>query len=304
MEEAAPEIVVKPRSDSPDEYGNQHYVPVLYLKRFATPTTRRGKLFCFDLESKTCAETCPKKVAVQRNYNVLTPSWDTNPHGVEHEYSQLEDKVASTLDTIVRTKTLPPISSSSFTWLMLFMAAQKLRTPHARKQLEAVKRKTKWVVTEHSDMELESDSWKIAFAIGKTPWLSEILGLRVWKLYESPENEAPFICSDNPVAIMPTSEAKGHKGPIGLDSVVAIVAMPLTPHLMLVGRMPGTPMIETDGEGTVAKFNASIASTRFVYGSTNEFVYKEVTGAVRKWSDYAAGNAKRSISVNDESLIR
>ena len=73
-----------------DENGgarNHHFVPQFYLKGFARPRSKDGRLTVFDLKTRKSFATRPRNVAARRDYNRIEIEGQ-DPNAIE---SQLVD---------------------------------------------------------------------------------------------------------------------------------------------------------------------------------------------------------------------
>lgn len=95
---------------------------------------------------------------------------------------------------------------------------------------------------------------------------------RQWTLMIAKSHAGHFVCSDRPVAIMPTTE-RASRQPLGFGLTETDVTIPLNKRLALSGSFEGRKMVLPVDYPLVAMINANTTwqSERFVYSPDKSF---------------------------------
>src|SRR4051812_1710975 len=70
---------------------NHHFVPQFYLKGFAKPRSKDGKLFVCDMKERRRFQTRPRNVAAKRDFNRVEAE-HIDPNIVESQLSAIESE--------------------------------------------------------------------------------------------------------------------------------------------------------------------------------------------------------------------
>ncbi len=325
------------RQDKGRAYSWQHYVPSMYLRHWATPPTKRGYLYRFDLDKKTCERMKPKDCAAADGFYALSVETSDDPNAAEHHLGKLEDQCGPLLQHLSEGKAFT--SEQDYDWFLHFVAVQFMRVPRFRKWMDRaiferfshLARTAKPGDELYQQFEKEAEPWtidgrplspddlvdvfgkggqlfelhqdtKIQVSLVRAAWMVERLKQRHWRCEMTPDDAPPFICSDNPIVIIPTKANKSTKT-WGILTPDTVVTMPLGPNAMILGFFESDGPPSLNNEEDIAIINTNTASTRFAYGATSDFLYRDRRGRQCLWSDYITGKADRPFSVNDESLV-
>lgn len=71
---------------------NHHFVPQFYLKNFAKPRSKDGKLFVCDMKERRRFQTKPRNVAARRDFNRVEAE-HVDPNVVESQLGVIEASV-------------------------------------------------------------------------------------------------------------------------------------------------------------------------------------------------------------------
>lgn len=149
------------------------------------------------------------------------------------------------------------------------------------------------------DPQLEVDpTWTVGNMFQEAQIIRRLLSWRTWSLLRAQEDAPNFICSDNPVSILPsTPRGVGPFGSVGWGMPDTFVLVPLYRRAALYGRLmalPPEPMekrrIESAipvGMRTVAALNsATLASAeKHIYAPLSDFIWLKRDGTIGHASD-------------------
>ncbi len=300
-----------------------HYIPVGYLRRFATPEKRQGHFFCIDKVSKKQFKTSPNNACEENDFNrVDIPG--VHPNALEDTLGQtLEADLASVLQYIHTHHSLPKNPSKYFDTLMMAIALFTSRNPAMRKQREgfdyeldhallemAVSTPEYWgnivnkmkkegyplpqrVSYEEMHSLVKNKEYKrsiphgyhIPTELDSVPTLFPYLVKRKWQLFIAPKDES-FICSDKPVVLATcTPELLGK--PLGYGLPSTIVLFPLSPKLCITGAYEQKAQTIRVNAYAVAEINGFIVrhSHRFIYSQKEHFSYYNHKNELRTSTD-------------------
>jgi len=234
-----------PRSDTRQ---NQHYVPQLLLRNFASNMpARRGKEKIWALDKKTgrVFNSNIRGVAAQSNY--YEASFGETRFSLEDGLCSLEDATAPVLQKILRERSLAGLTVDERTWMSIFVAAQFLRTEGHREQLiEISELIDNFVRSEGSNPE-ELSGWScidketakpysLEFIVNHLSHFTGHFANKIWMIHEAPLKET-FYIGDNPV-VMHNDEAHGPRGDLGLDVKGIQIYLPIGPRTCLAMYHP------------------------------------------------------------------
>lgn len=188
---------------------NQHYVPQLLLKNFAS---EKGQLWVFDKKHRRSFKENKKNVASQ-NYFYNTAVNDGS-FSMEEWLSQIETIAAPTINTIVSQRNLEAINSATKRDLAFFFAVQMVRTtmPQGKlkrliktlretyisqgKSIEELDEHLKEFVTDPTEDDLKAHTARSI--LENAPIYAPYLENKVWALLACSTNE-PYLIGDHPV---------------------------------------------------------------------------------------------------------
>jgi hypothetical protein len=117
--------------NDPTRARNHHFVPQYYLKGFAKPRAKDGKLTVFDLKDRRTFATKPRNVAARRDYNRVDIE-DVDPNIVEGRLSVLEGHADQAFRRIIATRSIE--SRDDFSFVPTLIAQVALTNPLFRDQ--------------------------------------------------------------------------------------------------------------------------------------------------------------------------
>lgn len=123
--------------------------------------------------------------------------------------------------------------------------------------------------------------------------VADLLGARKWGISLAPSGGPDFICSDDPVVLLPPEDAHPFFG-TGFGTPGSIVCLPLSSRHVLwgielePGRKPILNVVVIAGsDRSVASMNRSVIlhSHRFLYAASNDFVWLTNHGQLGGFKD-------------------
>jgi len=216
----------------------QHYVPQFLLRNFAIGKKLKAKLWVLDKRKASVFQASVRDVGHENMFYAYNGEAGT----VEFEsvMDKLDTKAAEVIQDIVAKQRLPgPVQN--IVWLSYCVAAQMLRTPVIRRNMDnfrdiIVQRFGKEIVYQEdsrpiADYGPEDSKLSSIRLLRDVPNFAKMLQEKVWILCEAPEN-APFIIADNPVSRHNMID-RGLRGNLGLKNDGIEVYMPISPRLSL-----------------------------------------------------------------------
>ncbi len=266
----------------------QHYVPQMYLRRFASKHRGRenGKvdyfIHWFDKTEKEGRnhEQNIRKVAHETRFNNATLP-DGNTFSLETELSSLENEFSPVLDAIcARSKPFAEILAAYRVKLSLFVAVQALRTPNVRAFVnECVLVNTRNNEDHMADaLPIPRDVKVLAHLAGFTdalPKFASVIMQWRWSLAHN-MTDTPLCTSDQPVLFDTLPEM----GPPGMLKPGTVIYMPINPWLLLRVADPDfnlEPEEKIFDPDLVLRLNRNQVweSRRFLYSSTKDFAFAQ-----------------------------
>ncbi len=290
-----------------------HYVPVCYLKQWATPPERHGRLFVFDRTTggKPRPST-PNNEAHERYFNAVeVEGADTNV--VEKDVlGKLENIFGPAISRVNEVRALVPETRRL---LCAFIAIQAVRTPDARTWFDAGYSKMGMATLEAGlhdksvffaqgrtfDPPMTDDELQEAYeaardflqqpgariemdrttliltALQLAPHIEDVLKKRCWLLGMAPD-DTPAITSDDPIVL----EWTGNGSPPatwspGFGDHNTVVLAAVGPRHIVAGvpeEVRGKRRVQLSRED-VARFNTMVAvrASRFVYSVGPSFAF-------------------------------
>ncbi|MGO9612924.1 MAG: DUF4238 domain-containing protein [Dissulfurispiraceae bacterium] len=217
----------------------QHYVAQFLLRKFATGKKNKAKLWVLDKKSGD-VYLCAVRDVGHENY-----FYEYHGEGGDFEFEglmqRLDSKGAEIIDRITGNAKLPQKNESKI-WLAYYLAAQILRTPMIRNEMENFRQTIiqKWganiyvstedtkTIGEYGPEDAKASSLRL---IKDVPAFAKILQEKTWSLCEAPVSMS-YIVSDNP-AVRHNMIDRGPRGNLGLRNEGIEVYMPLSPKLAL-----------------------------------------------------------------------
>ncbi len=244
----------------------QHYVPQFLLRNFSVGHKRKAKLWVLD---KLKGEIYLSSVRDAGHENLFYEY-----HGefgeVEREdlMQKLDSQCAQVISTIIRCGRLSN-DPESRVWLSYFVAAQMMRTPMTRNEMENIRQLVihKWgaglrvrqddpkTIGEYGPEDAKLSSLQI---LRDVPKFAKLLQGKVWCLCRAPRT-MPYIISDNPVTRHNMLD-RWPRGNLGLLNKGIEVYMPLSSKYMIHAICPE---LATDALSTpelAAQFERAIES--------------------------------------------
>lgn len=188
----------------PNEYKNNHYVPIWYQKRFVPDPNTQHKLFYLDLVPRNFLDS-KRQIHIadplrERGYKHCFSEEDlytTSINGID--YREIERMFFGSIDTAGR-EAVEWCSRFSHPWdgsnhienLLMYMTTQKLRTPKGLGWLKNELIKAKRTTDKNSILQLMTTLRRVYGAI----WMESI-----WQIADASKSDTKFIISDHPVTV-------------------------------------------------------------------------------------------------------
>lgn len=237
----------------------QHYVPQFLLRNFANGRKNKAKVWVLDKKFSKIYPASVRDVAHENKF------YEYHGESGDLEFEDLMgklDSIGAGIIAAMTKKSKIPDSAEAQTWLSYFVAAQMIRTPSVREDMENFRQMIihKWGgdIKAHPDDpktigEYGPEDAKISSLglIKDVPKFAEMLKDKVWFLCESPEI-SPYIISDSPVT---KHNMIDHwpRSSLGLRKEGIEVYMPFSSNLMLHIMCPTiaeaalrTPILEAE----------------------------------------------------------
>lgn len=285
-----------------------HYIPEFYLAGFTRKESRDDLLWVHDREENKVWTARPKKVAHIRDYYRVEAD-DLEPDVLEKAFATFESEAAEALRRLVRARQVP--AGDDLAIALNFVTLMVVRVPGFRDlivgNLERLRRhKARSIVaspevyrsvTERMALNgfeppagvgydqmrafIMNDEYAVRFDQTYVLQLSLELGecllphlaARRWSLVVAKEEAEDFICSDQPVALVPTSpEAPPF---LGFGLACTEVSLPLSRRATLIGHYEGEPMLVEADSTLVGEFNHRTLSCaeRFIFSPDEGCVF-------------------------------
>lgn len=270
---------------------NHHFIPQFYLKNFAKPRSKDGKLFVCDLKERRRFQTRPRNVAARRDFNRVEAE-HVDPNHVESQLGVIEADLDRGFRHVIEAKSLA--SRDDFSSILVLIARLFVAHPQSRDQrdrfmsdiaknmmLGMVATPERWAsITAQGvadgiiDDPVSYEEMKAAVVEGRIiprtnkdvliaqeielwPQILPLLEQRQWNLFVSNAATGEFATSDRPCTLR-WSEPNvdyGIYGP-GLGLGGTSVIFPISRYLAIDGRLE-------DGGGVVSATPALVAAVNF-----------------------------------------
>ena len=282
----------------------QHYVPQYYLRSFIG---ERDMLYVVDRPREKFFRVPTKKVGGELYFNLINVK-GVDPFAVEKALSEMEGIVAPCLERVKATKSLADEKDRS--GVMNLMAAVSIRNPKQRAAIDGIvnqigqameaaifetkERYDAYTGSMRSQGKETKETFEEAQAISKnTPGrfkgtqefhvINELqfhdhyvrgYEQRKWQMLVASEGPGGFVTSDHPVCLR-WCDGQDHGNP-GIAVQGTEVIFPLSPQLVLRGRLDGEENVIDADADTVAGMNSVLISNihNQVYAQDALFRYK------------------------------
>jgi hypothetical protein len=218
----------------------QHYVAQSILRSFGIGREGKESIWVLDKRNGNIFQS-PVRDVGHENY-----FYEYHGEGgdieLENLTQKLDDKGAGIINRIIEDSKLPE-SKEDMIWLSYYVAAQMIRTPMTRNDMENLRQ----LIIHHwgKDIYVGSDEQKTIGEYGPedakaaslrslvkdVPVFAKLLQEKVWNLKEA-LNPDRFIISDNPVTRHNMID-RGPRGNLGLKNIGIELYMPLSPRLVI-----------------------------------------------------------------------
>lgn len=299
---------------------NHHFVPQFYLKGFAKPRSKDGKLFVCDFKERRRFQTKPRNVAARRDFNRVDAN-DLDPNIVESRLSLIEADMDKGFRNIIGAKSLT--SHEDFAGVLTLIARLFLAHPRFRDQrdrfmsdiakkmmLNMTATPERWAsvtsqakndgiidkpisydemrtaITEERIIPQVNKNVLIAQEFDLWPEIIPILEQRNWTLFESNSQIGEFATSDRPTTLRwsePSADF-GLYGP-GLGLSQTSIIFPISRYLAIEGRFEqGGGVVQANSDLVAAINLATLSSTMRQVYSAEDFLIFDLDRSVRPFS--------------------
>ncbi len=288
-----------------------HYVSVCYLKNFATPRERHGRIYSLDKENKKQYPTKPNDSGCQNQFNYIDAE-GVDPNYLEDVLGQtIENEYVPAFEYISRHHKIPKPKSQFYNVLITVISLFAVRNPSMRNIAEDFEERvrnqmmamlvSKKEIWESQTRRMQEDGYEIndityeqmrdfiqggkddlvfpkGYHVARELELQDeifpYLYNRKWELLINKDCSDGFICSNRPVSLVPTTpELMGRPLGYGLKSTAVI--FPLSNELCITGTFEGkfkTKEISTIEVQEINSFTA-FGGSRFIYSKNKSFTY-------------------------------
>jgi len=217
----------------------QHYVPQFHLRNFATGKKKKARLWVLDKLNASVFQASVRDVGHENKFYEYSD--ELGSICLEGLMEKLDSKASNIIKGILEKSSLPLVAEDSI-WLSYYVAAQMIRTPTVRKDMDNFRAMIleKW----GSEIVYDGDSKPVAeytsedsklSSLGlikrSVPELAKLLQEKVWILCQSAAS-SPYVIADNPVAKHNMVERK-HRGNLGLKNEGIEIYLPLSPQISI-----------------------------------------------------------------------
>ncbi len=306
-----------------------HYIPCYYLKHFATPCSRRGKIYVVDLKSAVIRPSIVEQVGFENNYFSLEGNCASD--ALEELLAGREGELSDAWQRMVDNKTFPT-DPTDRNWIVNVIVMISARNPARRSTIEKMftdlyraamdltasdpdlfESKLRESMEgddvalgelDHTDVEALRQSYlsgefRITAEIPNNFYITETAEIsltlhknfhaRHWSLLDFSSTNIKIISSDDPVCCF-MLQSNNETIIAGFGMLKSLVIVPVNSSLVLVGAFRKEEFEIEQSESNARLFN------RIIIEQAYRFLYCE-TG-VLEWKSYE-GN-----SVGTDLLIR
>ncbi len=216
----------------------QHYVPQFLLRSFAVGKKLKARLWVLDKRNASIFQASVNDVAHENMF--YEHKGEGESYEFEHVMEKLDSKAASIIRHVLETSKLPQ-TGEDLVWLSYCVAAQMLRTPVTRKDMDNLR---ELIIHKFGKEVAFGDDPKTVVEYGPedskkssihllrdVPDFARILRQKVWTLSEAPA-ELSYVIGDNPVSRHNMID-RGPRGNLGLKNDGIELYTPLSPKLTL-----------------------------------------------------------------------
>ena len=227
---------------------DQHYVPQLLLRGFATP--KRKQVYVFDKQAGNMSRSSVRNLACERGFYDL--EGDGDPERLDRWLRRLEEQTAPVIKSIRGRRALDHLLPAERQWIAAFIAVQHLRTRRHREFWGDVNKQMAGVLREMgadpnkvenfrelTEAEVRRDS--IAFMPGSASALLPHLLDKAWILLSAAPGNS-FWVGDHPVILANNiNPGDGIRGTLGFAVRGIEVYLPISSELTLGCLCPTIP---------------------------------------------------------------
>lgn len=259
---------------------NQHYVPQLYLRRFAADNRKKNPaIYLFD---KTTGETHRPSI---RNVAAELHFYERGDLGIEKAFTEIEDAFVTPFQKLQQIRSLADLNEEDVAAVIVFMGAQFVRTREHRSTLKSMtlglrERLDRDGFTYDAEFTDVSDETLRERHVAMIPDLvaqcSEVM-LQMKPILLVNHSAMPLWTSDHPITLHNSIDA-GPRGNLGLTCRGIELHFPLSPTRSLSLCDPVTfadlpAMLESNDVSHAMFLNSlqAISSTRFLFGNKPDF---------------------------------
>ena len=291
---------------------NHHYVPQAYLGLFTNTGDKYGQFHVLPTRDKDSFKTTPRNVAAERDFNRVDVDGYPQDH-IESSLAPIEGSAVEAIRAAAQTLTLP--TDRGYSYLLNLACLLFVRNPARRtvvnaararvlrrEMLQLVRSPETWgrylarvrqyepelaeVSFERAKDFIRNERYKIEFVpegslrreFKAFDSVIQQFASRTWSLLVAPSSGSRFICSDNPISLVPT---KTMSRKVTLDTPHTELFMPLTPDLGLVGvfdeRLPAAIKLTAQAVGVMNRRTAHNAY-RYIFSREETFAITNRAG--------------------------
>lgn len=284
-----------------------HYISACYLKYFANPQKRTGRIYALDKDNKKQYPTTPNDAGCKRDFNYVHAD-GIHPNSLEDCLGEsLEAYFPNVVDYIVNKCVVPKPKSDYYNILISLISLFTVRNPATRKKTEDFENRVRDVVLDmlvskkeiwdsnlknmkrdgyeapnikFKDVQnfVRNKKYEISYPkgyhIGREMDMQNTifpyLYDRKWELLIS--DNKYFISSNKPVILAPTT-SKSTCLPLGFGLKETAVIFPLTNKMCLVGTFENKFRSRNISDLEVQEINGFVAKSdnRFIYSTEESF---------------------------------
>lgn len=308
-------------NDSGPGARNHHFVPQYYLKGFAKPRSKDGKLTVFDIKDRKTFTTRPRNVAAKRDYNRVEID-GVDPNMVESQLSILEGHADQAFRRIIDARSID--DADDFSLVLALIGQISLNNPLFRNQRDKmisqlgsmmmhnmIESEDRWnaitseavaagvldgePVTYEDAREAVLNGDVVAGAAKEVliqqeielwPKILPLLHARKWTLLVAPSGSGGFATSDRPFSLGWSDDSmnNGFYG-VGLGHTGTTLTFPLNRELALIGTFEHGGGTSVATEAVVAAVNHTTfrSAMRQLY-TTVDFPILDIGAVVKPFS--------------------
>lgn len=322
-----------------DENGgarNHHFVPQFYLKGFARPRSKDGRLTVFDLKTRKSFATRPRNVAARRDYNRIEIEGQ-DPNAIESQLALIEADADQAFRRIIGAQSID--DADDFSFVLMLIARIALSNPSFREQRDKMigqigsmmmrnidATPERWAaVTQQAGEELpgevipyekmraivEGGGLTVGAAqealieqeVALWPAIMPLLEQRKWTLLIAPPKSTGFITCDRPFSLQENipSPSRSPYG-VGLGCADTTIIFSISHDLAVVGTFEhgGTTSVVTEQIVAAVNFQMLQAAMRQIYAPA-DFSINDIGPKVSLFSQSELWRRIRERSVEEGS---